>query len=73
MVLAAALQRLMQALGAFGFLGHIKGKSEFLGYIPAAVERLREVWECIESSDPSHPLAGSIPDLSGLFMSDYEA
>lgn len=36
-----ALQRLMQALGAYGFLGLVKGKREFLGHIPAAVERLK--------------------------------
>ncbi len=37
----AALQRLMQALGAFGFLGHVKGRAIFLDAMPAAVSRLR--------------------------------
>lgn len=41
MALAAGLQRLMQALGAYGFLGHVKGKSEFLEHIPQAIENLR--------------------------------
>lgn len=38
-----ALQRLMQALGAFGFLGHQLGRPEFLTHIPAAQRSLREV------------------------------
>ncbi|MGI9243180.1 MAG: aminoglycoside phosphotransferase family protein [Verrucomicrobiales bacterium] len=38
-----AAQRLMQALGAYGFLGVGKGKKEFLGHIPVARGRLVEV------------------------------
>ena len=41
MVRLAALQRLMQALGAYGFLGHVKGKPEFLTHIPRGVIHLR--------------------------------
>jgi len=37
------LQRLMQALGAYGFLGEEKGKREFLAHIPVARERLRNL------------------------------
>lgn len=37
---ACARQRLMQALGAYGFLGRIKGRKNFLAHIPAAAERL---------------------------------
>lgn len=33
-------QRLMQALGAFGFLGLKKGKEAFLGHIPQGIENL---------------------------------
>lgn len=33
-------QRLMQALGAFGFLGLKKGKEAFLGHIPRGIENL---------------------------------
>ncbi|MEZ4386812.1 MAG: phosphotransferase [Candidatus Krumholzibacteriia bacterium] len=36
MTLAAGLQRVMQALGAYAFLGHIKGRAGFLAHIPAA-------------------------------------
>jgi len=41
MVRLAALQRLMQALGAFGFLGRVKGKTGFLAHIPRGVDHLR--------------------------------
>lgn len=53
MVLSAALQRLMQALGAFGFLGHVKQKHEFLTHIPAGVARLDEVQELIDNCEPN--------------------
>lgn len=35
------IQRLMQALGAYGFLGLVKGNRAFLDHIPAALESLR--------------------------------
>src|SRR4029453_13374440 len=35
-----AMQRLMQALGAYGFLGLVKGHKHFLEYVPAAMESL---------------------------------
>jgi aminoglycoside/choline kinase family phosphotransferase len=38
-----AMQRLMQALGAYGKLGHADGRTHFLAHIPAAVVSLREV------------------------------
>lgn len=37
-----AAQRLMQALGAYGFLGLKRGKEVFLGHIPAGLANLRE-------------------------------
>jgi len=40
-----AMQRLMQALGAYGFLGLVKGHKHFLKYIPAAVKSLQRVLE----------------------------
>ncbi|MFH1066566.1 MAG: phosphotransferase [bacterium] len=36
----ASVQRLMQALGAYGFLGLQKGKTRFLDYIPSALQNL---------------------------------
>jgi aminoglycoside/choline kinase family phosphotransferase len=47
------IQRLMQALGAYGFLGLVKGNKAFLDHIPAAMQSLRE-------------LAGEIPELEKL-------
>ena len=38
-----AMQRLMQALGAYGFLGLVKDHKHFLQHIPKAVSSLREV------------------------------
>jgi N-acetylmuramate 1-kinase len=36
-----AMQRLMQALGAYGFLGLVKGHKHFLEYVPTAMRSLR--------------------------------
>src|SRR5262249_7940571 len=36
-----AMQRLMQALGAYGFLALVKGHKHFLKYVPAALKTLR--------------------------------
>jgi aminoglycoside/choline kinase family phosphotransferase len=47
------IQRLMQALGAYGFLGLVKGNKTFLDHIPAAIESLRG-------------LTGEIPELERL-------
>jgi aminoglycoside/choline kinase family phosphotransferase len=38
-----AMQRLMQALGAYGFLGLVKRHKGFLQYIPAALKSLRAI------------------------------
>jgi hypothetical protein len=38
-----AMQRLMQALGAYGFLGLIKGHKHFLKHIPAALKSLQRI------------------------------
>ena len=40
MCLAAGSQRIMQALGAYGFLGHVKGKNAFLAHIPEGLRAL---------------------------------
>ena len=38
-----AMQRLMQALGAYGFLGLVKGNKHFLKHVPAAMTSLAEI------------------------------
>lgn len=52
----ASIQRLMQALGAYGFLSRHKGKTHYLNYIPAALQNLQ-----IASAR-----AGSVPQLLKL-------
>ena len=51
-----AAQRLMQALGAYGFLGHEKGRSHFLSHIPVALPRLVAVLRSVGG-------LGSLADL----------
>jgi len=43
-----AMQRLMQALGAYGFLGLVKGQQQFLQHVPTALGSLREILGKIE-------------------------
>src|SRR4051812_35334356 len=47
-----AMQRLMQALGAYGFLGLVKGQSGFLSHIPPAMISLRNTIKDIPGLDP---------------------
>ncbi len=49
---AGARQRLMQALGAYGFLGRVKGKTAFLRHIPVAAERLAVLCEADAAWQP---------------------
>jgi aminoglycoside/choline kinase family phosphotransferase len=56
-----ALQRLMQALGAYGFLGLQKGRPDFLANIPAARRSLREVAARIDGLDEFVALLDLLP------------
>src|SRR6266850_1473023 len=47
-----AMQRMMQALGAYGFLGLVRGHEHFLQYIPRAVRSLRGIVARIEDLKP---------------------
>lgn len=58
-----AMQRLMQALGAYGFLGLVKGHKQFLEHIPAAVKSLRAVAAAI---DGLRPLATTLEPITHL-------
>jgi N-acetylmuramate 1-kinase len=51
-----AMQRLMQALGAYGFLGLIRGHENFLRYIPRAMRSLRDIVAKVEDLEPLAPL-----------------
>ena len=55
-----AMQRLMQALGAYGFLGLVKGHKHFLQYIPNALSSLRVVAATIESLQPLASLLAEV-------------
>jgi aminoglycoside/choline kinase family phosphotransferase len=55
-----AMQRLMQALGAYSFLGLVKGHKHFLQYIPNALRSLRALVAKIESLQPFATLLDEI-------------
>ena len=55
-----AIQRLMQALGAYGFLGLVRGHKNFLQYIPRAVRSLRHI---VAKVDNLKPLASFLEEL----------
>ena len=56
-----ALQRLMQALGAYGFLGLTRGRPHFLKHIPAAMASLREVTARISGLERLSDLLAKLP------------
>ena len=55
-----AMQRLMQALGAYGFLGLVRGREHFLRYVPSAMRSLREI---VAKIDDLKPMASLLADL----------
>ncbi len=55
------LQRLMQALGAYGFLGLQKGRTDFLAHIPAARQSLRETATQLDGLDEFVRVLDSLP------------
>jgi N-acetylmuramate 1-kinase len=69
----AVIQRLMQALGAYGCLGLVRGKPAFLKHIPQGLENLEEALGMLEEmpetlalvSDQLRPLARSTPMQPG--------
>ena len=54
------MQRLMQALGAYGFLGLVKGHKHFLEHVPAAMKSLRSVLAKIGNIQPLEKLLAQI-------------
>jgi hypothetical protein len=55
-----AMQRLMQALGAYGFLGLVKGHKHFLRHVPAAMKSLRFIVAKIGNVQPLEELLTQI-------------
>lgn len=60
------LQRLMQALGAFAFLGEVKGRRGFLAHIPAAHRRLAGALERAADLAGSPPAPPPLPRLRAV-------
>jgi hypothetical protein len=46
------MQRLMQALGAYGFLGLVRGHKSFLHHIPKALQSLSDIVARIDNLQP---------------------
>lgn len=65
MTVAAGLQRVMQALGAFAYLGQVKKKTGFLRHITAGVEHLRLLLADREAP-PLPRLSAIMTRVSGL-------
>jgi len=59
-LVACRLQRHMQALGAYGFLSEVKGKTYFLKHVPEALRLLRE---------DAAAVRGDYPELARLIAS----
>lgn len=58
-----AMQRLMQALGAYGKLGHVDARTEFLPHIRTALPRLCEVLQRIAGLEPLRELLVPLTDF----------
>ena len=52
-IIPCRLQRHMQALGAYGFLSSVKGRSYFLRYVPQALGYLKEEVEGVRNEYPA--------------------
>ena len=51
----------MQALGAYGFLGLVKGSQHFLAHVPAALQSLRNLIADIDLLDPLGAALACLP------------
>ena len=72
MTLTASLQRLMQALGAYAYLGNVLGKTQFLTHIPRGLSHLKAVLKAtaamLAEGNPAEirRLPGALPHLTAL-------
>jgi aminoglycoside/choline kinase family phosphotransferase len=60
--LRCAIQRLLQALGAYGVIGILRGKPEFLHHISSAIKSLRQVASMIPSFKFFTDFLNELPD-----------
>ena len=58
------MQRLMQALGAYGYLGLVKGNRSFLLHIPPALESLRFIVAEISGAEKLSDTLASLPAIN---------
>ena len=58
-----AVQRLMQALGAYGYLSIHRGKTSFRSHVPSALSRLREALGALHHDDRLDELGALVADL----------
>ena len=63
----SAMQRLMQALGAYGFLGLVKGQRHFLAHVPAALDSLRNLITEIDLAQPLGAALARLPRNGGIY------
>ena len=70
--LRCAVQRLLQALGAYGVIGILRGKPEFFRYISPAVKRLRQVASMIPSFKFFTDFLDELPDSIRPVFQDRE-
>jgi NDP-sugar pyrophosphorylase family protein/aminoglycoside/choline kinase family phosphotransferase len=66
MTLACGLQRLMQALGAFAYLGHERNRPAFLAHIPAGLGHLRRLLALAPTLPPSPLGPPPLPHLAAV-------
>jgi len=62
----ASCQRLMQALGAYGYLGYKKGIKPFLKYIPSGIKNLNESISRISFSPNLYEIINSCHEIIAL-------
>jgi hypothetical protein len=60
--LRCAIQRLLQALGAYGVIGILRGKPEFLRHVSPAIKSLRQVASMIPSFKFFTDFLNELPD-----------
>ena len=59
-----AMQRLMQALGAYGYLGLVKGNRAFLEHVPPAINSLQSIVRQLPGAEPLHDLIAALQNNS---------
>ena len=64
LVRLCAMQRLMQALGAYGYLGLVRGNKSFLDHIPAALASLRAIVAAIPGTEKLREALANLPEAT---------